>query len=189
MGKAQRRAEAAALPRGVWSRAACLGLAPRPGRALQWAATCGTGIALAYLLLAAASGTGRLMARHLNTTRRHQIRDQCALAGWKQLGLGFEYLSSEYLRGERRLQCRGAAPGTRPSCLLWSLQLQHGAKYLDARAKHFHMTLAVTWLHKDLPTNTAQRSQHVVLKLVIKQSRICPHATSQHIRYRNFLLV
>lgn len=125
--------------------------------------------ALAYLLLAAALGTGRLMTRHLNTTRRHQITDQCTLAGWKHLGLGFEYLSSGYLRGERRLQCRGAAPGTQPSCL-WFLQLQHGAKHLHARAKHLHMTLAVTWPHKDLPTNTAQRSQHVVLNLAGHQT-------------------
>lgn len=108
----------------------------------------GLGHPAAYLLLDAAVGAGGLAAGHLNTARRHLISDRCALAGRNHRGLGFEYLSSGYLPGEHRLWPRGAAPGTQPSCRLWSLRLQQGAKYLHTRVKHLYMPLAVTWAHK-----------------------------------------
>lgn len=134
-----------------------------------------------YLLLGATSETGRILARHLSTSRRHLISDQqlsCApQVGKNCQGLGFGYLCRGYLQGGRRLQPRGTTPGMQISCWLRSLRLQRGAKY-------FHMP------HKALLTDTASPSQHMTPSLTMSSNepRICPRATSWHLLYRDFSL-
>lgn len=107
-----------------------------------------------------------------------------SVLGWaKPRGLGWECQSRGYLQGEHRPQPRGAAPGTQPSCQSWSLQLQQGMKYLQARVKPLHVPLAGTWPHKALPNYSAQPG------MSSNKPGICPCATSWHLLCRNLPFV